>query len=315
MSATLTYLDRAAVRRLLPDVVGRMDVVERTYRAMARGAVENPPKLGVHPRPDAFLHAMPAYLADDDVTALKWVAAYPGNTAHDLPAVSGLIVLNDSATGVPLAVMDGSEITAVRTAAASGVSIRALAHPGWSRVAILGYGEQGRAHADVVRALNPDAWIRVYGGRRLTGRLPGVEVTADARSAVEGADIVVTAGPMSPDPSRLLEVSWLEDRVLVVPVDFSAYVGADVADAADLLVTDDVAQFEAYRAKGHFAGWPEPDRSLGEALERAGQGGAEEVDGDLRLSCSLGVGALDAALAGEVWARARATGAGVPLPR
>lgn len=308
ISATLTYLDRATVASLLPGVLAQLDAVERTYRAMAAGTVENPPKIGVHPRPDSFLHAMPAHLAADDVTALKWVGAYPGNRARGLPSVSGLIVLNDSATGLPVAVMDGVEVTTVRTAAASGVGIRHLAHPGWSRVAILGYGEQGRAHATVVRALNPAARITVYAGPRARGPFPGVEVAPDARTAVEGADVVVTAGPMSADPSRRLDPSWLADRCLVVPVDFDAYVGADLAGAADLLVTDDVDQFEAYRAKGHFSGWPAPARSLGQLL-------SEHPVGDLRVSCSLGVGALDAALAARVWARAREAGAGVPLPR
>lgn len=304
----ITYLDRAAVRALLPGPVEQMDVLAEVYRAMAHDRVENPPKIGVHPRPSTFLHAMPAYLADGDVTALKWVSAFPGNPAQGLPSISGLIVLNDSATGLPTTVMDAAEITAARTAAASGVSIRHLAHPGWRRVAILGYGEQGRAHATAVRALNPDASIRVYAGPRTGGPLPGVEVVDSARSAVADADVVITAGPMAPDPSRRLERSWLGERVLVVPVDFSAYVTADVAGAADDLVTDDVAQFAHYRTLGHFAGWPEPHRSLGAALDA-------EPAGDLRVSCSLGVGAVDAALADLVRRRADDRGLGVHLPR
>lgn len=307
-SGPITYLDRAAVRSLLPDPLEQIDVLADVYRAMAHDRVENPPKIGVHPRPSTFLHAMPAYLTDGDVTALKWVGAFPGNPARGLPYISGLIVLNDSATGLPTAVMDAGEITAARTAAASGVSIRHLAHPGWSRVAILGYGEQGRAHATVVRALRPDASIRVYGGPRTTGPLPGVEVVDTPRAAVLDADVVITAGPMSPDPSRRLERSWLADRVLVVPVDFSAYVPADVAQAADDLVTDDVEQFEHYRRLGHFAGWPEPHRSLGAALEA-------EPSGRVRVSCSLGVGAVDAALADLVARRAEDQGLGVRLPR
>ncbi|HEX5771079.1 MAG TPA: hypothetical protein VFY11_08950, partial [Nocardioidaceae bacterium] len=267
-----------------------------------------PPKLGVHPRSSAFLHAMPAYLADEDVTALKWVGAYPGNPARGLPYISGLIVLNDSDTGLPVAVMDAAEITAARTAAASGVSVRHLAHPGWRRAAILGYGEQGREHAKMLRALNPDAAIVVYGGPRLTGLVEGVDVVPDARSAVEGADVVITAGPMSPDPDRRLDPAWLQPRCLVVPVDFSAYVGADLARRADDLVTDDLPQFAHYRTLGHFQGWPEPSRSLGEALET-------EPRGDLRVSCSLGVGAVDAAVAAVVLERARREGVGVELRR
>lgn len=186
-------------------------------------------------------------------------------------------------------------------------SIRHLAHPGWQQMAILGYGEQGRVHAKVVRTLNPDATVRVYGGPRLTGPLPDVEVVPDARTAVEGADVVVTAGPMSPDPDRRLERSWLPDRVLVLPVDFDAYVPAEVVADADDLVTDDVDQFEHYRGLGHFQGWPSA-RSLGVALETA-------PHGSLRISCSLGVGAVDAALAAVVWQRAQEEQVGVRLPR
>ncbi len=305
---TITYLDRASVRRLLPTVEEQMDRISRTYIAMADGRVENPPKLGVHPRPETFLHAMPAHLADDDVTAVKWVSAYPGNPSRGLPYIAGLIVLNDSETGLPLVVMDAAEITAVRTAAASGVSIRHLAPEGWSRVAILGFGEQGRQHEKVVRVLHPDAEIRVYGGPRLQGRFPGVEVVPDTRAAVEGADVVITAGPMTRDESRRVERAWLPDRCLVVPVDFDAYVTADLVSDADDLVVDDIDQFEHYRTKGYFAGWPRADRSLGAAL-------AVEPLGRLRVSCSLGVGAVDAALAGLVHERARAQGVGVALPR
>ena len=70
---------------------------------------------------------MPAYLRDDDVAALKWVAGYPANKERGLPYITGLIVLNDPETGVPAAIMDGAEITAARTAAASGVCIRRFA--------------------------------------------------------------------------------------------------------------------------------------------------------------------------------------------
>lgn len=305
---TITYLDRATVRSLLPGPLEQVDLLAEVYRGMAHGRVENPPKLGVHPRSSAFLHAMPAYLADRDVTAVKWVGAFPGNPALGVPTISGLIVLNDSETGLPTAVMDAGEITAVRTAAASGVSVRHLAHPGWRTVAVLGYGEQGRAHTAVLRALNPEADVRVYGGPRLVGPVEDAHVVPDARQAVEGADVVVTAGPMRPDPDRRLDPGWLAERVLVLPVDFSAYVGADVASAADLLVTDDAAQFERYRELGHFAGWPTPGRSLGAALEQG-------PTGDLRVSCSLGVGAVDAVIADAVWQRARAAGVGLTLPR
>ncbi|MGH3093533.1 MAG: ornithine cyclodeaminase family protein, partial [Gaiellaceae bacterium] len=151
----LLYLARGEVARLLPEIPEQLDLVEETYRAVAAGRVELPPKPGVHPRPDSFLHAMPAYLRDDDVVALKWVAGYPANKERGLPYITGLVVLNDAETGLAVAVMDGAKITAARTAAASGVCVRRFAPEGWQEAAILGCGEQGRFHARILRALNP----------------------------------------------------------------------------------------------------------------------------------------------------------------
>ena len=109
-------------------------------------------------------------------------------------------MLNDAATGLPLCVMDAAEITAVRTAAASGACVRRWAPAGWSRAAILGFGEQGRFHLEVLLAFNPDAEVAAYDVD--PARLAGAAVTACAtpREAVEGAGVVITAGPIVDDP-------------------------------------------------------------------------------------------------------------------
>ena len=97
---SLLYLTREDVAGLLPSISDQLDLVEETYRAVGAGRVELPPKPGIHPRPDSFIHAMPAYLRDDDVAALKWVAGYPANKERGLPYITGLIVLNDPEIGV-----------------------------------------------------------------------------------------------------------------------------------------------------------------------------------------------------------------------
>ena len=96
MTTSLRFLDRETVAASLPPVLEQVELAGRVYRAMARGEVEMPPKIGVHPRPDAFLHAMPAYLRELDVVAMKWVSGYPDNPARGLPAISGVIVVNDA---------------------------------------------------------------------------------------------------------------------------------------------------------------------------------------------------------------------------
>ncbi|GAA1437087.1 ectoine utilization protein EutC [Mycobacterium cookii] len=303
----LTWLGADAVRRLLPSLDDQLDLVADTYVAASRGRIELPPKPGLHPREDSFLNAMPAWLMDRDVVAMKWVASYPANPARQLPAITGLIVVNDPDTGAPEVVMDAGEITAIRTAVASGVAVRHLAHPGWRRVAILGYGAQGRAHAAVLRHLRPDAEVVVW-SPRLREPIDGVEVATDPRAAVSGADVVVTSGPMPRSAQPTIDVDWLQEACLVLPVDYDARVRAEVSSAADTFHVDDVAQFESFRSRGSFAQWARPHGSLGHAL-------STEPTGRLRLVCSLGVGSIDAVIAGAVRDRERVARIGVPLPR
>jgi alanine dehydrogenase len=305
----ILYLRREEVADLLPALDEQLDLVEETYVAVGSGRVELPPKPGIHPRPDSFIHAMPAYLRDADVAALKWVAGYPANKEQGLPYITGLIVLNDAATGLPTAIMDGAEITAARTAAASGVCIRRFAPAGWDRAAILGAGEQGRFHARVLRSLNPQAAISAWDPHpeRIATLGDGIEGAADARSAVEGAEIVITAGPIVEAPDSVLGTDWLGERSLGLPIDFDFYFNADAVAAADLFLVDDVAQFEYYRSLGHFRSWPEPEGTVGAAL--AGESSPARV-----VCCNLGIGALDAAFAARVLASAQERGAGTELP-
>ena len=309
MSQTFVYLSRSEVASLMPPLEEQLDLVEETYRAVGAGRVELPPKPGIHPRPDSFIHAMPAYLRDDDVAALKWVAGYPANKERGLPYITGLIVLNDAATGVPEAIMDGAEITAARTAAASGVCIRRFAPEGWSRAAVLGAGEQGRFHARALRELNPDVAIRAWDPHpeRVGSLGERVEAAASAREAVEEADVVVTAGPIVEEPDSPLTSEWLAERSLGLPIDFDFYFSADAVASAELFLVDDVGQFDYYRSLGHFQGWPEPEGSVGESLAR--DGAPERV-----VCCNLGIGALDAAFAARVLAAARDGGVGTELP-
>jgi ornithine cyclodeaminase/alanine dehydrogenase len=288
-------LDRDAVASLLPSLRDQIDLVERTYRSLARGQVEMPPKIGVHPRPDAFLHAMPAYLRDLDVVALKWVAGYPANPARGLPYINGVIVVSDAETGVPTAIMDAAEITAARTAAASGACVRAFAREGWSRAAILGCGEQGRYHAAILRELRPGCEVHAFDPvrERAEALCAGAVVHDDPRAACDGAEVVVTAGPIVVDPPSPLKPLWLEDSPLLLPIDFDFYVSAAAVRSYDLFLTDDVPQFGAYRMQGYFRAWPDPVAAVGEALERG-------LTGRRIVCANLGVGALDAAFADAV---------------
>lgn len=293
---TVRVLSRSDVVDCLPSIPEQIAIAERTFRALAAGRIEMPPKTAIHARKDAFSHAMPAYLMDEDVAAIKWVSGYPDNPARQIPYINGLIVLNDPATGVPQTILDAAEITAARTAAASGVCIQAFAAADWSRAAILGCGEQGRYHAAVLRCLNPSCEIVAYDlvPERAEALCEGVVIAANPFDAVSESDVVITAGPIVKDPSPPLSVDVLPEDCLVVPIDFDFYVQASVVRDAARFVVDSIEQFEYYRTLGYFNGWPVPVESLGDALDRTGGDGGQVV------CANLGIGALDAAFASAV---------------
>src|SRR3972149_4443472 len=128
---------------------------ERRLIALGRSEVELPPKPGIPPRPDSFIHAMPAYVRSSDIAGLKWISGFPDNPSRGLPYISGLMILNDPATGVPLAVMDASWITAVRTGAGTAVAAKYLARREATHLAFIGCGVQARSHLDAVGVGRP----------------------------------------------------------------------------------------------------------------------------------------------------------------
>ena len=251
---------------------------------------------------------MPAYLERSDVVALKWVAGYPANKAKGLPYLSGLIVVNDAETGLAAAIMDGAEITAARTAAASGACVRRFARERWETAAILGCGEQGRFHARLLRETNPGGRIRAWDPHPERVAALGAEPAATPEEAVAGADVVVTAAPIVDRPDPWIGPDALGDAWLALPIDFDALVRVELVESADLFLVDDVSQFEYYRGLGRFRGWPPPAGTVGDALNRR--------DSPRRVvCCNLGVGALDAAFAKRVLEAALERGAGTELRR
>ena len=109
----LRYLSAADVVAAMPGLDERLKLAERTLTALVAEA-ELPPKIGVHPRPSgSFVHAMPAFLrgqdpdGGDDRIGMKWVAGFASNNERALPAVNAVVVLNDAATGIPTAILDG----------------------------------------------------------------------------------------------------------------------------------------------------------------------------------------------------------------
>lgn len=320
------YLTRAEVVAAMPPLSEQLDLAQETMTAIGRNA-ELPPKVGIHPRPTgAFADAMPALLlgasddGSDDRMGMKWVAGVPANNLVGLPAISAIVVVNDARTGLPVAVMNGGPVTAARTAAVSGVAIRALKQDGLRRAAIIGAGTQGQSHMQVLGEVVPGVEVAVFDrhpdrAERLTEiakntrGIDGARAVESARTAVAEADLVITCASFtSPELRQVMTREWLTEGALVVAVDYDTICSVDVARHASLFLVDDVGQFQAQRASGNFANYPDPSGTIGGAIRD------EIVRPNGRVLVShLGVGLADVVFANAILARAIESGYGTSL--
>jgi ornithine cyclodeaminase/alanine dehydrogenase len=309
MRHTFLYLSRDEVATLGLGMKEIIAALESMFREKGEGRLEMPPKPGIHPRPDAFIHAMPAYIPGLQSAGMKWVSGYPENRAKGLPYISGLIILNDPATGLPMAVMDCTWITAMRTGAATAVAARYLARPESEAVGVLGCGVQGRSNLEALRELFPIRRVRAYDVDRaaaeryaaeMTERLAlDVAVVSIPREAVTGCDIVVTSGPILKVPHATIRRGWLDRGAFASLVDFDSYWHPDALREVDKFCTDDKPQLEYYRLAGYFKNIPPIYADLGELAtgRKAGRETAEERT----LACNLGLAADDMATAPLVY--------------
>ncbi len=318
----LLYLSQADVTSLRLSMAEIIELLETAFKEKGYGRVEMPPKPGIHPGGgDNFIHAMPAYIPALGAAGIKWVGGFPENTQKGLPYISGLLILNDSQTGLPLAVMDCQWITAMRTAAASAVAARRLAKPQSKRMGILGCGVQGFSHAEAFQVLFPleeivaydvsDAALQNFSQKAASKLGLRVIPARHPQEAVTGCDLVVTAGPILKTPHKTIQAGWLEEGAFAAPVDFDSYWDPAAFKEADKFCTDDLAQFAYYQSIGYFQDVPPVYADLGELVtdKKAGR----ENETERTIACNLGLAIDDMAVAPALYKRAVEWGIGTWL--
>ena len=235
------------------------------------------------------------------------------------------MVLSDPHTGVPLAVMDASELTAVRTGASAGLAVRLLARPGTAVAGLLGCGVQGRGSLLSLAGELPGLrQVRLFDVRpqaaealagELSGLLPGVEFVGarDAGQVVRGADVVVTAITQVAGAAPPLDAGLIEQGALAVALDYdAAWTAAAMADF-DRFVVDDAPQVLATKAAGlRLSRIPAIYADLGELA--AGRLQGRTAPHERWLCLNLGVGIEDVAAGMLVYRRALSAGLGRHLP-
>jgi len=212
----LTIINAAGVRKLLP-MSECIDAMEPAMIAATTGAISMPPRL-VAPLIDesGTLVLMPGSSTELAAFGAKVINLIPDNPARGLPAIQGFIALFDHASGAPVAIIDGAEVTGIRTAAASGLATRLLARPDAHTCGIFGNGVQAVTHIDAMRAVrlvdeiivwgrNPDK-VQVFA--REQEERTGIRVRATADPAEAGACDLVCTTTTSPEP--ILAGDWVK---------------------------------------------------------------------------------------------------------
>lgn len=320
---SLTFLSRADIQSLHISPGEMIEAVEKAFTGKARGQTELPFKPTIHPRPDCFLRALPGYLQNPDVAGLKWVSAYPANKRIGLPVVGGLVILNDSQTGLPLAILEGSLVTAWRTAAVSALSAKLLARKGACELAICGAGVQGSMHLTFLPFALPGLReIRIFDSNPKVMRSFiehhesqddrfSIQAASSPQVCVRGADVVVTAAPMPEKPLAILTPENLDNGVLCMPLDLDSYFSPEAFKACDLFFSDDANQLFELQKQGRFKALCRVDGDYGELMMQNRTG--RQNDNQRIMAISVGIALGDLAIAHLIYSKAVADGMGTDL--
>lgn len=284
------------------------------FRALSSGRVEVPPRTGVGGERNGTLLSMPGYGAGLGL-GVKLVSVFPDNDVAGLPSHQALIVLFDPAVGSPVAVMDGTRITAIRTAGAAAVSVRLLAREDARVLAIIGAGVQGHAHLEMFPRVRQFEEIRVASrsaasARQLAAADPRARVVDSFEAAVRGAHVVALC---THSPAPVIRREWVAPGAHITSVGYSAPHGEldrALAEAANLFVESRAAAFMPPPAGCMELAGMDPDRAteIGEVLlgVRPGRRSADEIT----VYKSMGHAVEDLAAAALVYRAALAKGVG-----
>jgi ornithine cyclodeaminase len=302
-----------------------IDVMDGAFRTVAAGNFAQPQRLIAWlPGGRGAIGSMPAYLGDPDTLAAKVITVFPENRAAGLESHQGSVLLHETQTGRPLAIVHAGAVTAIRTAAVSALAARILSNPNATRLGLLGSGTQARTHLEAMRAIRPIAHVKVWSrtpdhanafAAQESARcgIP-IEVASSPRDAVRGSEIVCT---LTAATAPVLEGEWLEPGMHVsaagssVPpfreLDSQAVERARVFVDNRECVLNEADDLRVPIAEGVVT----PEHILGDLGELVtGKVRGRTTPADVTLFKSVGMAIEDAAAARELFSRAKARGRG-----
>ncbi len=311
MSGALRFLTQDDVRALGITPAEARQAVLDAVRARADGQADSAPKTSLPLAPGHAFQAMIAASAAAGIAAVKWTGVAPVPPGAQGTGVNSVIVVSDYPTGEPLAVMDGNEITLLRTAALSALAGSWMAPPGARTIGMVGCGLQAHAHLAAFADLLPDLerCLAFSRSRESAGRLASAaeghglagEVVDAPEDLLRRCDVVVSMVPAAPGLKPFLDARLLKPEAFVSAVDLGRSWLPESFAGFSLLVTDDLAQgTHPWDADGGEVG----GASFSTDLTGMCRGPAGPDMHGRRLFCFKGTALADLALSALVMKRA-----------
>ncbi|MGO4394476.1 ornithine cyclodeaminase family protein [Variovorax sp. M-6] len=319
----MMLLDARTLRATL-DLRACIDAMRAVFVEVANGGFHAPLRSRVRPAGESpnGMTLMPALrTAVPRRWCVKEMVVTPGNAAHGLDPLQGVVVLHDGSDGRVLAIADAPELTTLRTAATTALATLTFARPDARTVAIVGAGAQGRTHIEAMRAILPDAHLRLWGRTpekaAALARDTGCEAAPSIEAAVRDADVVCTV-TAAIDP--ILRRDWLAPGCHVNAVGSSTPAACEIEPALMAAASLFVDRREAALAESGDVRRALSAGAIGEAHVRAelgevlcGRHPGRSSPGEITLYKSLGFGALDLAALELALATAQARGLGTQV--
>lgn len=251
MPALIRYLSQSSLHGLQLSTAEIFASIEQLILGKDRQQAWNAPKAVITTPDGRYMMATLAAANDPPFLAVKALVLNPDNPQHGLKSINALVTLLDSRSGLPLAILDGNWVTAVRTAGLSAVAAKRLARPDAAIAAFIGCGVQAHSHLHAFSEMFPLKHIRAFGRGTSsrdefcrTAEKMGFSTIAckTAQEAIQDADLIVTAVTLSPQLIPFLNAHWLKPGAFVTMTDLAASWLAESLPALDRIIIDDLEQ-------------------------------------------------------------------------
>jgi alanine dehydrogenase len=309
------------------DMRSDMKVVERAFRQHGLGRVQMPPKSYLYYTAfNGDLRTMPAYLEEENITGVKIVNVHPGNPARGLPTVMALIILISPETGAPIAIMDGTYLTDIRTGAAGGIAAKYLARKDSKVIGMIGAGNQAKTQLEALCEVFKPELVKVTSRKkesceqfiREAADITPCEVRYEEKiENVCDCDILVTT---TPTRKPIVKAQWIKEGTHINAIGADA-VGKEELDPELIIrskiVVDDIVQAlhsgeVNVPLSKHYISENDIHAQLGEVIVGLKPGRTSEDE--ITIFDSTGLAIQDVASAHLVYQRAVIKGLGRKVP-